>query len=150
MTTRPCRGSNDRDYHFVSEDDFLQAIRDERLIENIRYHGNFYGVPVPPDDGAHLIVVEPIGAMQILRWSRVTGRPALLVYFDCPKEVIAERMRKRGDTEASIRERLSLDDYFEVFKPLFHHVLPTQGDLEENIVCAEKVIREAIEKEKVV
>ena len=44
-TTRPCRiGEVDgKDYFFISEQDFCNAISDKKLLEYTNYCGNYYG-----------------------------------------------------------------------------------------------------------
>ena len=54
MTTRPIRPGEvaDRDYHFVTRDEFERLIEQDAFLEWADVHGNLYGSPRAPIDRA--------------------------------------------------------------------------------------------------
>lgn len=75
MTTRAPRSTelNGREYHFVSEDAFLQKVQDGTMLEHAYVHGSYCSTPVEPLAAAHhsgkIIVcdIDAQGAAQITR-----------------------------------------------------------------------------------
>ena len=89
-------------YFFVSKERFEEMIRDDELLEHASYVGNYYGTPrayveQKLDEGFDVILeIEVQGALQIMQ-----RRPeAISVFIAAPSfEVLAARLRGRGDTE---------------------------------------------------
>jgi len=110
-TRRPRPGERDGvDYHFVSEEEFEECLRQGRLLEHTRYLDCYYGTPVSSVNRAAqaglpvLLVVDVKGAMELKgRWPRLN-----LIFLAPPsEEALRERLRARGhDDEASIEARL--------------------------------------------
>ena len=113
-TTRPPRqGETDGvDYHFVSRQEFLDAIAARQVLEWAEYGGNFYGTPKAQveaaiDAGSNVILdIENDGAKQVKR----AFPDALLIFITPPDlEELEKRLRGRGDTaEADVQKRLAV------------------------------------------
>ena len=113
-TTRPPRpGEVDgRDYHFLSETAFKEAVANGEMLEHAFVFGNYYGSPAGPvsaaiDEGRDLLFdVDWQGAQQIRTSS--LGKHVLSVFFLPPS--IAELRRRligRGqDDPATIAQRM--------------------------------------------
>lgn len=112
-TTRPPRlGEVDgRDYCFVSEEEFVQLIRNDLLVEYVQQFGHYYGTSRTWIDQALK------GHQDILFDVEIRGAKALKEY--CPQgtfifilpptlEVLKSRLRRRGNLpEAELQERLA-------------------------------------------
>lgn len=112
-TTRPQRpGEDDDAYHFVARADFEKQVEEGGFLEWVEYLGNLYGTPVPENQGPPegtgekdlVLVIEVEGAADVL--SRMPDARMVLVVPPSP-EVLAERMRARGDREEQVEERVA-------------------------------------------
>jgi guanylate kinase len=105
-TTRPQRRGEvaGRDYHFVSEADFVQLREQGKLLEQAQYAGHWYGTLIDEIVGPTLIECDIRGRAEIV--SRV---PAISVFLEPPSlEILAQRLRGRGtETAAQIAARLA-------------------------------------------
>ena len=111
-TTRaPREGEVDgRDYHFVSEEEFLSRVRAGRMLEHARYVGNYYGTPVASvNDGLRtglpvMLTIDVQGGMQVKeRWPDVT----LIFVLPPDRETLLSRLKGRGqDDPAAVRRRM--------------------------------------------
>ena len=112
-TTRPPRAheKNGEDYHFLSEEDFLERRAAGYFAEWARVHGNFYGTPLAPvramlEKGQDILFdIDVQGAAQ-LHLSLPGGTYAFL--FPPSLAELELRLRNRGtDDEESIIRRLA-------------------------------------------
>lgn len=113
VTTRSPRPGErqDRDYRFVSREEFVRLRRRGELLEWARVHGAWYGTPKRPILEALargeevLLCIDVQGAKQV---RRALGRRAVLVFLMPPSmERLRERLtRRRTDTASAIRNRL--------------------------------------------
>ncbi len=98
------------DYFFLEEEEFLENIREERLLEYARYVDNYYGTPKEyvlekMADGKNVILeIEIQGALKIRE-----KIPDCILLFITPGEAmeLERRLKKRGtETEDAIKNRL--------------------------------------------
>jgi guanylate kinase len=106
-TTRERRsGEQGDEYHFVDRATFEDAIREGRFLEWAEFHGNLYGTPLPdgPNQADVLLEIEVQGAEQVRE-----RRPDAVVFLILPPsmERLEERLRRRGDDDEHIVDRLS-------------------------------------------
>ncbi|MBD5466506.1 MAG: guanylate kinase [Lachnospiraceae bacterium] len=112
MTTRkPREGEeNGKAYFFVEESDFLQKIKEEKVIEYARYCGNYYGTPKEYveemlERGKDVILeIEIQGALKVKK-----AYPDALLLFVMPPSAkeLKRRLVGRGtETEEVIRQRM--------------------------------------------
>lgn len=74
MTTRAKRPGEveGRDYYFVTQERFMDAIRNDELLEYAQFVGNYYGTPWKEvdrlrDDGKNVLLeIEVQGALQVI------------------------------------------------------------------------------------
>ena len=106
-TTRPMRVGEIQDvsYHFVDIDTFMKT----KTIESNEYpagSGKYYGLSVKEveekSDKNVVAVLDINGAMALKKAFPDTK----IVFVWAPIELLEERMRSRGDSEESIKERL--------------------------------------------
>ena len=73
-TTRQCRPNeiDGRDYHFVSEEKFMEMVDNDEFVEYAYVHGNYYGTSMTSiadtlSKGKHLLIdIDVQGAQQII------------------------------------------------------------------------------------
>lgn len=105
-TTRPPRTENDTDHIFVSKEEY-DALTDK--VAFTCFDGNYYCVTKEQVDNADLYIIDPFGLQQLKQL--YDGRKHIVsIYIDTPMEICLDRMRKRGDNEDKIWERLRHDE----------------------------------------
>ncbi len=112
-TTRHSRTGeiNGKDYFFISEQDFCNAISDEKLLEYTNYCGNYYGTlknlveDLQNNQKDVILKIEVDGAKQI----KEKCPDALRIFILPPSmETLKERLSKRGtETAESLEKRLN-------------------------------------------
>ena len=97
-------------HHFLTVDEFQNAIADDELLEWARVYGNYYGVPKQQvrdalNDGNHVVIrVDLQGALRI----RELAPNALMIFILPPDlDVLRQRIERRGvNSESDIATRL--------------------------------------------
>ena len=133
-TRRPRLGEKeDKDYHFISRENFLEKKALDYWAEWARVHGHYYGTSAVflSDSLARgrdvLMDIDVQGAMQIL-----TRFPEAVTIFIMPPsmDVLRQRLTQRGtDSRAVIEKRLENAAREMEQKDLYRHVI-VNDDLE--------------------
>ena len=97
----------DVDYHFVSEEAFLQMQQTNRFVETTFYNGNHYGSSKDEIGLDKCIVLDPEGLKSFLALQEKT---IVAFFLDCPRAIRKARMEGRGDLAENIQKRLANDD----------------------------------------
>lgn len=145
-TTRKKRNSEKegRDYHFVSEPEFKQMIREEKLVEWTRFHGNYYGtsrkeVEQKGGRGDLLLDIDVRGAQQIK--SRI--KKAVFIFILPPLfEELKRRLKLREESPEMIAERLELARKDIRAYPQFDYIIINDA-LDRAVRDLEAIIRSA-------
>lgn len=114
-TNRPMRkGENKDTYHYTTEDDFINKIRDGFFAEWKSYDTKFgtwyYGVALKDLENAkdnEIIILTPDGYRDICR--KLDKKP-MCIYVYANNKTIEERLIKRGDDAKEAERRLSSDN----------------------------------------
>ncbi len=116
MTTRkPREGEVDgQDYYFVSKEEFIEGIKNDRFLEWAEFVGNYYGTPLDKledqlEQGKEVVLeIEVEGALQV----REKVKDAIFIFIAPPgKKALYDRLKKRGTEEESIiRQRIEKAD----------------------------------------
>ena len=116
MTTRaPRPGEVDGvDYYFVSKEEFLKRISENKFLEWAEFVGNYYGTPLDKveeqlENGKEVVLeIEVEGALQV----REKSKDAVFIFIVPPgKKALYERLIKRGtDTPEMIKKRMEKAD----------------------------------------
>ncbi|MFP4452153.1 MAG: guanylate kinase [Desulfobacterales bacterium] len=138
FTTRPPRNgeAEGKDYHFISRQQFERMIRENRLAEWAKVHGNYYGTSaelLEEDLGRGrdvLLDIDVNGARQIIRHF-----PESMPIFIMPPsmEALGQRLKKRGsDPPEVIENRLRAAEKEIACSNEYRHVI-VNDDLEETV-----------------
>lgn len=143
-TTRPPRAYEveGRDYHFLSEEAFMQKVNDGEFFEWARVHGNLYGTLKSAVKG-HLLAGEDVlldidvqGAMQVRGCEDELIRRCYADVFILPPsvEVLDQRLTKRG-SESPERHALRMHNAISEMEhwPEYRHAL-ISGHIDDDYV----------------
>lgn len=110
MTTRPPRANevDGVDYYFVSKEQFLEDIKNDRFLEWAEFVGNYYGTPRDKieeylEDGKEVVIeIEVEGALQV----RERMKEAVFIFLVPPsKEALYKRLQNRGTEKQEIIDK---------------------------------------------
>jgi guanylate kinase len=119
-TTRKPRGLSDYEsYHFVTEDIFLDKIRNNEFIEwEEIYNNSYYGTPKSGilNGNKYKILVKDVKGSKILK--KLYRDQCFLIYLKCKDiEILKERITKDGDRD-KLKERYDKMEYENSFMDL--------------------------------
>ncbi|MDR2867351.1 MAG: guanylate kinase [Acholeplasmatales bacterium] len=109
MTTRPPRDNEVEgvDYYFVSHEEFLGRIKEDKFLEYANFVGNYYGTPKDMVDnnlekGNEVILeIEVDGAQQVMQ----KKRDAVSIFLVPPsKKALIERLQTRKTDSKEVME----------------------------------------------
>ncbi|MDE7410594.1 MAG: guanylate kinase [Paramuribaculum sp.] len=134
------------DYHFLTSEDFSNAIADDAFIEYEEvYPGRYYGtlkseVQSHIDQGEN--VVLDIDVKGALRVKKMYGNQAISIFIMPPSiETLRQRLENRAtDSAEAIAQRVSKADYELSFAPQFDKQI-VNDDLETAVENAEHTIK---------
>lgn len=114
MTTRSPRvgETNGVDYYFVSQNEFNEAIKENKLLEWAEFAGNKYGTPLSAvyqkiNEGKNVILeIEVVGAMDVM--AKLNPNEYRSIFIVPPSiEELERRLRSRNtETEEKIIQRI--------------------------------------------
>jgi guanylate kinase len=110
-TTRPMRDGevNGVDYHFITQVDFLEKLKNNEFLETTFYNHNYYGTAFKDADFKKVLIVDTNGANILYK---KMPQAVTIFFLQAPKEVRTKRMVLRGDKQIDIDKRLSGDDIY--------------------------------------
>ena len=132
-TSRPMReGEKDgQDYFFLQKEEFECRIKNDWFVEYTLYNDNYYGIPKHQITDNSIVIVEPDGVLALKKQENIN---LTIVYLQSLYSVRKERMRKRGDTEEQIKQRIELDDLrFDSIKENVDCIVDNDGNSIEDI-----------------
>ena len=133
-TTRKMRQGekNHREYHFVTEEQFDQLIKNNTLVEQAEYNGFRYGAPKPIGAEQYVIVTETEG---VKSFKKLYGKQVVAIYIDVDDSEISKRLAKRGNTlSKTITERKQVDkDKFSNIENIADYIVDGNGDIQSII-----------------
>ena len=152
MTTRaPREGEVDGvNYFFVSKQEFLQAVKEGKLLEHARFVDNDYGTPRDyvekmRNEGKNVLLeIEIRGAKQVIE----KCPDALSIYIVPPSmEELERRIRERGtEDEETIMKRMSKARQEVKEIDMYKHVV-CNDDLARAVEDVRNIILEEMNKE---
>lgn len=148
FTTRDPRPNEvpDRDYHFISVEEFKKKIKEGEFLEYAQVFGNYYGtsrklLEAQREKGKHVVlVIDTQGALQLKE-----KLDAIFIFISPPslEELRARLFRRRSETEEAIVSRLSwASKEMELISNYDYHIvndnLKTAYDALRSILIAEE------------
>lgn len=108
-TTRPMRVNeiDGKDYHFISENEFLNKANNHEFVETVCYNGNYYGTLKKDVNNNKVVILEPSG---LNNFYQEFSKDLVSVLIQTPKSVRHDRMIERCDNLEDIKKRLNNDD----------------------------------------
>ncbi len=150
-TTRAPRPGEENgvDYHFLSTEDFMQALERGDILEHrdVPALGTHYGV-YKPDIDTRLekgeIVLAHLDIVGARRLKELYGAATIFIMPDSP-DVLEHRIRSRNPdmTDAEVSERLSIGtrEMQEDIKEYEHTVVNAQGKLDEAVENVSAILK---------
>ena len=97
----------DVDYHFLTEEQFAEGIKNGEFLETAEYNGHMYGTKLADIGPDKVVCVEPRGARS---YREALGDTMFCAYLDASEETRLKRMIEiRKDGERAARERIERD-----------------------------------------
>jgi guanylate kinase len=107
-TTRPMRIGEKQniDYHFLTDKEFDEKIKNNEFIEYTTYNGYMYGSERKEIGTNKILIVEPNG---LNAYIALKDRTIITFFIKCDENVRKERMILRNDDPKEIKKRLKND-----------------------------------------
>lgn len=107
-TTRPIRihETDGVDYFFVSNERFLEMIKEDRFVEYTEYNGNFYGSTKDQIQNNKCVVIDPVG---LKAYSKIENRNVVTFFLESEEDTRYKRMLQRGDSVENASRRIIND-----------------------------------------
>lgn len=146
-TTRAPRAGeiNGVDYYFESNESFEK----KHFLERVEYSGNKYG---SSEEGLQeawkkcnlaSIVLDTKGA---IAYQKRYGEAAIIIFMKADKEVVADRLKKRGDGHDRLTKRLASEENlrdFEIPKELYGNYYEIiNKDIKKTKDCIDAVVNQ--------
>lgn len=114
VTRKPRAGEVDGvDYHFWSQEVFLNHLRNGFLIEWEEIHGNFYGLPVRSAMSAlasskpAFVVMDPNGAINLHNWAAANHIRMSAIWLDVNQELQVQMLARRVQADVAAGSELN-------------------------------------------
>jgi guanylate kinase len=125
---------NHIDYHFISEEEFLEKKSKNFFAESTVYNSWHYGLALQDLINDGVIVVEPFGFRQLTKKSKENNFNIISFLIDCPERVRLIRMVNRGDNLMEVFRRILSDQgVFQGLEEEVSYIINNNRPLEETI-----------------
>lgn len=94
------------DYHFLTEEAFLEKQKEDAFVEVITYQHAYYGIQKKDIQNNGVVILDPFGANAVIKQ---INTHIFICFVDCDISVRKSRMENRGDQESDIDKRLEAD-----------------------------------------
>lgn len=94
------------DYFFVSNEKFLQMIKEDKFVEYTEYNGNFYGSTKDQIQDNKCVVIDPIG---LKAYSQIKDKNVVTFFLESEEDTRYKRMLQRGDSVENASRRIIND-----------------------------------------
>lgn len=107
-TTRDMRvgETNGVEYFFVSKEEFLKRLNENKFVEHSIYNNNYYGCGIDQVDDNKIVVLDPNGLHSFLKLKNKNIVSFLLIADESTRKA---RMVSRGDKKENIEIRIKND-----------------------------------------
>lgn len=146
-TRKPRDDTKDlNNYFFVTEEEFIDLIKQNKLYEHSINHGNYYGTSKHELDSKlkqQQVIIKDIdvnGTKDLINIFKGKIR-VVSIFLKVDKEELYQRMINRGETEESAKLRLTRLEYEESLLLMYDYVV-LNNDLNKTVKIIEKIIEE--------
>lgn len=117
-TTRPVRDDEQDgvDYHFLTDEEFKEGIKQDLFIEYEKFNNWYYGTPVDEFEKSDVMIMNVNGVNQL---SPNIRQQCMVIFLDIDAETRKMRLNEREDSNDSIERRMHADD--EQFKQFINY-----------------------------
>ncbi len=142
-TRKPRKTEKDgKDYYFLSEEEFFDLVKKNKLAEFAFVHGNYYGTPMKSVLQGKIkdivLQIDVQGAKRI----KYLFPEALLIFLLPPSiNVLAKRLLKRGTETEEEREKRLEKANKEMQERMFYDYIVLNDDLDRASKEIEKIIQ---------
>lgn len=108
-TTRPPREGevNGVDYHFMTEDEFLNHIAYENIVFYQKFNGHFYGITQQEFKSCDAVILN---AEVLSKMPAEVRHSLFVIYLNIDDRTRMLRMKERGFSDVEITERVYADN----------------------------------------
>lgn len=125
-----------KDYYFISKDQFLECIKENKFIEYTTYNSNYYGSFKSENGEDKVLIVEPNG---LTAFNNLRNKKIVSFYIDSEENERYKRMLARGDKIEDIEKRIEND------RKIFNKNLPVDYIIENKNSTLEELSRKVNE-----
>jgi guanylate kinase len=138
FTTRPMRYENEKGHWFVNNDEFKQLM--PQICAYTLYNGYKYGATVNQIENSDLYIIDYAGVVYFKQHYK-GSKKMISIYLSSSKQTRIEQMKKRGDSQKQIDDRLEYDN--KAFSDVMHHCdyHITDLDLNKTVVGLHELIQ---------
>ena len=97
---------NGVDYFFVSKEEFLKMIEEDRFVEHTTYNGNYYGSTKDQIANNKCVVIDPAGLKSYIA---LHDKRIVTFFLEAKEETRYQRMISRGDSVEKAKARIAHD-----------------------------------------
>jgi guanylate kinase len=154
FTTRPPRPfeTHGKDYHFVSEETFLQMQQQDEFLESVQIDGFYYGIreiDIQKIFNKHKIVYLTMNTEGAQVLKEMYGDQVVRIFVYADRDTVMERQRERGDDELAIQRHLNHYDDTMAYKAKCEHSLQNY-DLPQVSFQISEIIESYLERNLIV
>lgn len=113
-TTRACRGKDDNNYDFMSEEEFSKREANGEFFEVINIHTHRSATQfkelqkiIDNPQNVYFKDIDVIGTQKLVEFFKDKDVELLTIFLDAPDDVLHERLINRGESEEKAQLRLS-------------------------------------------
>lgn len=136
-TTRSIRPNetNHVHYHFISEQEFAEKIKNDEFLEyNLFPNGRMYGTLYSEiydtlKTKNCIMVIDPLSAVKLKE--KLDGQNVITIFLDVDDDQLLSRLKKRGDDEDAIFQRILIAHEERNLKGKCDISLVADGDVEK-------------------
>ena len=110
-TTRQKRTSDENTHTFITEEEFDKILKNEKVIAFTRFDEHRYCATDKQLEQSDVYIIDVAGLQTLLelKTNKEINIPFVAFYLQVPEEERIKRMRKRGDSERAIKQRIEHD-----------------------------------------